>query len=83
LGVASFADFFVVGLRRIVDVYVRGFSVAWDGWGGEGGVFPFGGDDPQVVDGAAYHIAQGDDVVVVVLVGVIVAYLTRGGGNAR
>ncbi|RMU71275.1 hypothetical protein ALP23_02056 [Pseudomonas syringae pv. apii] len=82
LGLASIAEFFVDGLPRLVDHYVRGITVAWEGTRGEPGLNPFGGDDPQVVDRAAYHIAQGHEEVVVLLLGAIVAYLTRGRGNA-
>ncbi|SFH34969.1 Novel toxin 15 [Pseudomonas syringae] len=82
LGLASIAEFFVDGLPRLVDHYVRGITVAWEGTRGEPGLNPFGGDDPQVVDRAAHHIAQGHEEVVVLLLGAIVAYLTRGRGNA-
>lgn len=82
LGLASIAEFFVDGLPRLVDHYVRGITVAWEGTRGEPGLNPFGGDDPQVVDRAAYHIAQGHEEVVILLLGAIVAYLTRGRGNA-
>ncbi|GAB0063245.1 polymorphic toxin type 15 domain-containing protein [Pseudomonas syringae] len=82
LGLASIAEFFVDGLPRIVDYYVRGITVAWEGTRGEPGLNPFGGDDPQVVDRAAHHIAQGHEEVVVLLLGAIVAYLTRGRGSA-
>ncbi|MDU8432283.1 polymorphic toxin type 15 domain-containing protein [Pseudomonas syringae pv. actinidifoliorum] len=82
LGLASIAEFFVDGLPQIFDHYVRGIKVAWEGTRGEPGLNPFGGDDPQVVDRAAYHIAQGHEEVVVLLLGAIVAYLTRGRGNA-
>ncbi|MCF8984392.1 hypothetical protein GIW26_12410 [Pseudomonas syringae] len=82
LGLASIAEFFVDGLPRIVDYYVRGITVAWEGTRGEPGLNPFGGDDPQVVDRAAHHIAQGHEEVVILLLGAIVAYLTRGRGNA-
>ncbi|WP_117150247.1 DUF6861 domain-containing protein [Pseudomonas coronafaciens] len=82
LGLASIAEFFVDGLPQIVDHYVRGIKVAWEGTRGEPGLNPFGGDDPQVVDRAAYHIAQGHEEVVILLLGAIVAYLTRGRGNA-
>lgn len=82
LGLASIAEFFVDGLPRLVDHYIRGITVAWEGTRGEPGLNPFGGDDPQVVDRAAHHIAQGHEEVVVLLLGAIVAYLTRGRGNA-
>ncbi|PBK55698.1 hypothetical protein BUE60_06315 [Pseudomonas syringae pv. actinidiae] len=82
LGLASIAEFFVDGLPQIFDHYVRGIKVAWEGTRGEPGLNPFGGDDPQVVDRAAYHIAQGHEEVVILLLGAIVAYLTRGRGNA-
>ncbi|RMR14560.1 DUF6861 domain-containing protein [Pseudomonas syringae group genomosp. 3] len=83
LGLASIAEFFVDGLPQIFDHYVRGIKVAWEGTRGEPGLNPFGGDDPQVVDRAAYHIAQGHEEVVILLLGAIVAYLTRGRGNAN
>ncbi|EPM49792.1 hypothetical protein A247_07133 [Pseudomonas syringae pv. actinidiae ICMP 19099] len=82
LGLASIAEFFVDGLPQIFDHYLRGIKVAWEGTRGEPGLNPFGGDDPQVVDRAAYHIAQGHEEVVILLLGAIVAYLTRGRGNA-
>ncbi|MFH7428806.1 DUF6861 domain-containing protein, partial [Pseudomonas syringae group genomosp. 7] len=79
---ASIAEFFVDGIPRIVDQSVRGITVAWECTRGAPGLNPFGGDDPQVVDRAGYHIAQGHEEVVVLLLGAIVAYLTRGRGNA-
>ncbi|KTC57489.1 DUF6861 domain-containing protein [Pseudomonas savastanoi] len=82
LGLASIAEFFVDGLPRIVDNYTRGIAIAWQGTRGEPGLNPFGGDDPQVVSRAAHHIAQGHEEVVILLLGAIVAYLTRGRGNA-
>lgn len=83
LGLTSIAEFFVEGLPAIADYYVRGITVAWNGPNGEEGLNPFSQDDHLATDRAAYHIAQGHVEVVVLILGAIVAYLTRGRGNAN
>lgn len=82
LGLASIAEFFVDGLPAIGEYYLRGINIAWDGARGDDGLNPFGTDDPFAVDSASQQIALGHVEVVVLLLGAIVAYLTRGRGNA-
>lgn len=82
LGLASIAEFFVEGLPAIGEYYLRGINIAWDGARGDDGLNPFGTDDPFAVDSASQQIALGHVEVVVLLLGAIVAYLTRGRGNA-
>jgi len=82
LGLASIAEFFIEGLPRIGEYYIDGISIAWEGTRDEG-LNPFGRDDPHAVSRAAHHIALGHVEVVVLLLGAIVSYLTRGRGDAR
>lgn len=81
LGLASVAEFFVKGLPALLDHYVRGIQVAWDGTRGNDGLNPISQDDPWVVDQAAHHIARGHTEVVILLLGAVVEYLTRGRGS--
>ena len=81
LGLASVAEFFVQGLPALLEHYVRGIQVAWDGAGGNDGLNPISQDAPWVVDQAAHHIARGHAEVVILLLGAVVEYLTRGRGN--
>lgn len=82
LGLASIAEFFLEGLPRIGEYYIDGISIAWEGTRDES-LNPFGRDDPHAVSRAAHHIALGHVEVVVLLLGAIVSYLTRGRGDAR
>jgi hypothetical protein len=81
LGLASVAEFFVKGLPALLDHYVRGIQVAWDGTRGNDGLNPISQDDPWVADQAAHHIARGHTEVVILLLGAVVEYLTRGRGD--
>jgi hypothetical protein len=83
LGLTSIAEFFVEGLPRIGEYYLTGINAAWKGPRGEEGLNPFSGDDPFSEKKAAHHIALGHVEVVVLLLGAIVAYITRGRGNAN
>nr|WP_314526264.1 polymorphic toxin type 15 domain-containing protein [uncultured Pseudomonas sp.] len=83
LGLVSIAEFFVEGLPRIGGYYLDGINIAWRGSQGDEGLDPYGRDEPFAVDRASQHIAQGHEEVVVLLLGAIVAYLTRGRGNAQ
>ena len=83
LGLTSIAEFFVEGLPRIGEYYLTGINIAWEGPRGEEGLNPFSQDDPFAQDRAAHHIAQGHVEVVALLLGAIVAYITRGRGNAN
>lgn len=83
LGLTSIAEFFGEGLPRIGEYYLTGINIAWEGPRGEEGLNPFSQDDPFAQDRAAHHIAQGHVEVVALLLGAIVAYLTRGRGNAN
>ena len=83
LGLVSVAEFFVEGLPRIGEYYLDGIDIAWKGTQGDEGLHPFSRDDPAAIDRAAQHIARGHEEVIVLLLGAIVAYLTRGRGNAQ
>ncbi|KAI2694090.1 DUF6861 domain-containing protein [Pseudomonas sp. TNT3] len=83
LGLTSIAEFFVEGLPRIGEYYLTGINIAWEGPRGEEGLNPFSQDDPFAQNRAAHHIAQGHVEVVALLLGAIVAYITRGRGNAN
>ncbi|QHF05529.1 hypothetical protein N015_25210 [Pseudomonas asturiensis] len=82
LGLMSIAEFFVEGLPRIGEYYLTGISIVWRDTRGDHGLIPFGGDDHQAIDRAADQIAKGHEEMVLLLLGAIVAYLTRGRGNA-
>jgi len=82
LGLASIAEFFIEGLPRIGEYYLDGIRIAWEGTRDEG-FNPFGRDDPHAISSAAHPIALGHVEVVVLLLGAIVSYLTRGRGDAR
>ncbi|SDJ01340.1 DUF6861 domain-containing protein [Pseudomonas abietaniphila] len=82
LGLQSIAEFFVEGLPRIGGYYLTGINTAWEGTRGEEGLTPFSQDDPLAVTSAAHNIALGHVEVVILLLGAIVEYLTRGRGNA-
>ncbi|MEB3900016.1 polymorphic toxin type 15 domain-containing protein [Pseudomonas putida] len=83
LGIASLAEFFVDGLPRIADYYLRGIGIAWEGTRGEEGLSAFSQDDPFAISQAAHFIALGHVEIIVLLLGAIVSYLTRGRGNAQ
>ncbi|WP_236186360.1 DUF6861 domain-containing protein [Pseudomonas juntendi] len=82
LGLASIAEFFIEGLPRIGEYYLDGIRIAWEGTRDESHD-PFGRDDPHAISRAAHHIALGHVEVVMLLLGAIVSYLTRGHGDAR
>jgi hypothetical protein len=83
LGLTSIAEFFVEGLPRIGEYYLTGINIAWEGPRGEEGLNPFSQDDPSAQRRAANDIALGHVEVVALLLGAIVAHLTRGRGNAN
>ncbi|MBV7478809.1 DUF6861 domain-containing protein [Pseudomonas sp. PDM31] len=83
LGLTSIAVFFVEGLPRIGEYYLRGIATAWKGPCGESGLDPFRPDDSFAIGRATHEIAQGHVEVVVLLLGAIVAHITRGRGNAN
>ncbi|WP_085675893.1 MULTISPECIES: DUF6861 domain-containing protein [unclassified Pseudomonas] len=82
LGIASLAEFFVDGLPRIGECYLDGIGIAWEGPRGEQGLNAFSQDNPFAINQAAHFIATGHVEVVMLLLGAMVSYLTRGGGNA-
>jgi hypothetical protein len=83
LGLSSITEFFAEGLPRIGEYYLQGIAIAWNGLRGERGLNPFSQDEPFAEDRAVHHIALGHVEVVVLLLGAIVAYITRGRGNAN
>ncbi|QHG66307.1 DUF6861 domain-containing protein [Pseudomonas putida] len=83
LGLSSIAEFFIDGLPRIGEYYIDGIRSAWEGTRGEEGLTAFSQDDPSAISRAAHSIALGHVEVVVLLLGAIVSYLTRGRGDAR
>ncbi|WP_325948611.1 DUF6861 domain-containing protein [Pseudomonas putida] len=82
LGLQSIAEFFVEGLPRIGSYYLTGIKTAWEGTRGDDGLTPFSQDDPLAIRSAAHNMALGHVEVVILLLGAIVEYLTRGRGNA-
>ncbi|MFQ6572321.1 DUF6861 domain-containing protein [Pseudomonas sp. UM16] len=83
LGLVSVAEFFVEDLPRIGEYYLEGISIAWEGPRGDEGLNPFSSDDPFAQERASHYISKGHEEVVVLLLGAIVAYLTRGRGGAQ
>ncbi|MCO8262981.1 polymorphic toxin type 15 domain-containing protein [Pseudomonas asiatica] len=83
LGLASIAEFFIEGLPRIGEYYVDGIRFAWEGTCGNEGTGPLCRDDPYAISRATHQIAQAHVEVVLLLLGAIVSYLTRGRGDAR
>ncbi|WDY59605.1 DUF6861 domain-containing protein [Pseudomonas sp. PSKL.D1] len=83
LGLASVAEFFIDDLPRIGEYYLNGIHAAWEGTCGHESAGPLCRDDPFAISKATHHIALGHVEMVVLLLGGIVAYLTRGRGDAR
>lgn len=82
LGLASVAEFFVEGLPTIGSYYLNGMRLSWEGTRGDEGLNPYSQDDPTAQGSAVHQIALGHVEVVILLLGAIVDYLTRGRGNA-
>ncbi|MFK3798605.1 DUF6861 domain-containing protein [Pseudomonas sp. NPDC088444] len=80
LGLAAVAEFFVDGLPKIAGYYWHGINIAWDAPQPHD---PYCCGDPMVVTRAAREIAQGHVAMVALLLSAIVAYLTRGRGQAQ
>ncbi|KRP58335.1 DUF6861 domain-containing protein [Pseudomonas trivialis] len=83
LGLASIAEFFTEGLKPIAAGYIRGISTAWEGPQERVGnpMGSFSSDHIPARQGAS-EIARSHEAVVILLLSAIVAYLTRGRGNA-
>ncbi|WP_236476648.1 DUF6861 domain-containing protein, partial [Pseudomonas syringae] len=82
LGLKSIAEYVVDGFPRIVGYYLSGIKTAWQG-PREQGLNPFMSDDPYAQNSATQDIAKGHVEVVLLLLGAMVEYLTRGRGDAR
>ncbi|MCK0541529.1 hypothetical protein JTE78_01375 [Pseudomonas syringae pv. aptata] len=82
LGLKSVAEYVVDGFPRIVGYYLSGIKTAWQG-PREQGLNPFMSDDPYAQNSATQDIAKGHVEVVLLLLGAMVEYLTRGRGDAR
>lgn len=84
LGLASLAEFFTDELKPIVMGYLRGASIAWQGPQERNGN-PLGSfsNDEMAAQQGAVDIAQSHEAVVVLLLGAMVAYFTRGRGTAQ
>ncbi|MBI6574484.1 hypothetical protein YA0001_23230 [Pseudomonas viridiflava] len=84
LGLASIAEFFTEGLKPIATGYIRGVSTAWNGPQERiGNPLSSFSDDSMAAQRGAWDIARSHEAVVILLLSAIVAYLTRGRGNAR
>ncbi|MFJ2982589.1 MULTISPECIES: DUF6861 domain-containing protein [unclassified Pseudomonas] len=83
LGLTSIAEFFVEGLPSIAHYYLDGINIAWEGTQGDDDLSSYSRDDPFAQQRATNQIALGHVEVVVLLLGAIVDYLTRGRGNAH
>ncbi|MBS7418989.1 DUF6861 domain-containing protein [Pseudomonas syringae] len=82
LGLKSIAEYVVDGFPHIVGYYLSGIKTAWQG-PREQGLNPFMSDDPYAQNSATQDIAKGHVEVVLLLLGAMVEYLTRGRGDAR
>lgn len=85
LGLQSIAEFFLEGLPTIIEQYLRGIKIAWEGsrapaTGVLGGMGP--GCEYGSVHHASTEIASAHTAVILLLLSAIVAYLTRGRGEA-
>ncbi|EIK96855.1 hypothetical protein PMM47T1_09356 [Pseudomonas sp. M47T1] len=82
-GLGALADDILKGLPPIIDAYVRGISMAWNGpkedWPIESGFV--GGGDFGPARLAAWQIASAHETVVLLILGALVSYLTRGRGD--
>ncbi|RMV55097.1 hypothetical protein ALP08_04871, partial [Pseudomonas syringae pv. pisi] len=84
MGLASIAEFFTEGLKPIATGYIRGVSTAWNGPRERtGNPLSSFSDDSMAAQQGAWDIARSHEAVVILLLSAIVAYLTRGRGNAR
>jgi hypothetical protein len=83
LGLASIAEFLEDGWKPIVNGYIQGVSTAWNGpqerTGNPLGSFSSDGIAAQQ---GSWDIARSHEAVVILLLSGMVAYLTRGRGNA-
>lgn len=83
LGLASIAEFFTEGVKPIAAGYIRGISAAWNGPRERtGNPWSSFSDDNMAAQQGAWNIARSHEAVVILLLSAIVAYLTRGRGNA-
>jgi len=83
LGLASITEFFTEGLKPILDAYARGISTAWNGPQERShGPMSYYSDNGLSAGMGGLEIALAHEAVVVLLLSAIVAYLTRGRGNA-
>lgn len=82
LGLSSIAEFFANGFPSVLKHYLNGIDVAWHGVQNNTTPGPFSHDAPFAEGRAAQLIAEGHVETVALLLGAIVAYLTRGRGNA-
>jgi len=85
LGLASLVDFIVDGLPRILDGYVQGIRIAYTrptpSFQGPLAA-PADWQDEQSAKRGAFFIATSHEAMVVLLLSALVAYLTRGRGDA-
>jgi hypothetical protein len=83
LGLASIAEFLEDGWKPIVNGYIQGVSTAWNGpqerTGNPLGSFS---SDGMAAQQGSWDIARSHEAVVILLLSGMVAYLTRGRGNA-
>jgi len=85
VGLQSIAEFFLDGLPDIIEQYLRGITIAWESprdsatglLGDMGAGFEYSG-----VHHAATEIASAHTAVILLLLSAMVAYLTRGRGEA-
>ncbi|MEX5541508.1 DUF6861 domain-containing protein [Pseudomonas poae] len=83
LGLAALTEFFAEGLPAIAEYYLRGIRTAWGAPRGEEGLTAYSHDDSFAIYCASQEIAKGHVEAVILLLGAIVSYLTRGRGDAH
>lgn len=83
LGLTALTEFFVEGLPAVGEYYLRGIRIAWNGARCNEGLTPYSQDDPFAAHSASHQIARGHVEAVILLLGAIVSYLTRGRGDAQ
>ena len=83
LGLAALTEFFAEGLPAIAEYYLRGIRTAWGAPRGEERLTAYSNDDSFAIYCASQEIAKGHVEAVILLLGAIVSYLTRGRGDAH
>lgn len=84
LGLSSIADFFIENLGPVVDGYVRGISIAWNGPREQiNDLFDDRTYETMAARQGAWEIARSHEALVILLLSAIFEYLTRRRGEIK